>query len=105
VSVAGIQAQFKLFGVIRRDGRWYVAHCPPLDLTTQGRSAEEAKRNLREAAELFFTSCLERGTLDQALRELGFVGVERAARRIPHDAFEMTIPLPLRFQKPDPCPA
>jgi len=66
-----IQAEFKLFGTVKREGGWYVAHCPPLDVTTQGRSAAEAKENLREASELFIVSCLERGTLDQALRELG----------------------------------
>ncbi len=66
-----IQAEFKLFGTVKREGGWYVAHCPPLDVTTQGRSVAEAKENLREASELFIVSCLERGTLDQALQELG----------------------------------
>ena len=67
-----IRAEFKLFGTIKRQARWYVAHCPPLDITTQGRTRDEAKRNLIEAAELFMTSCFERGTFEQALRELGW---------------------------------
>jgi predicted RNase H-like HicB family nuclease len=67
-----VQAEFKLFGVVKREGDWFIAYCPPLDLTTQGRTKAEAKKNLVEASELFITSCLERGTLDQALKELGF---------------------------------
>ena len=37
------------------------------------RTPAEARRNLVEASELFVISCVERGTLDQALKELGFV--------------------------------
>ena len=50
-----------------------MAYCPPLDLSTQGKTQEEAKRNLIEASELFLISCIERGTLEMALKELGFV--------------------------------
>lgn len=94
-----VAIQFHLFGVVQREGQWYIAHCPPLDLTTQGRTEREAKRNLQEAAELFLISCLERGTLDQALRELGFVEVKSGPRRLPPNAFQMPIRLPLRFAK------
>ena len=40
--------------VIERDEDWYVALCPELDIASQGRSVEEARRNLIEAIELFF---------------------------------------------------
>jgi predicted RNase H-like HicB family nuclease len=102
---AAIQAEFKLFGTVRRKGSWYIAHCQPLDLTTQGRTPSEARRNLIEASELFIISCIERGTLDQALRELGFVEVKRLSERLPENAFRMVIPVPLRFQKNIPCHA
>src|ERR1700693_5300909 len=91
--------QFNLFGVLKRQGDWYVAHCPPLDITTQGRTASEARDNLTEASELFLISCIERGALDQALRELGFVGIQKMNRRLPDNAFRMEIPLSLRFEK------
>jgi predicted RNase H-like HicB family nuclease len=67
-----LEAQFQLFGVVKREKGWYVAHCPPLDITTQGRTQTEAKKNLGEASELFVVSCFERGTFEQALRELGW---------------------------------
>jgi predicted RNase H-like HicB family nuclease len=40
--------------VIERDEDWYVALCPELDITSQGKSVEDARRNLIEAIELFF---------------------------------------------------
>lgn len=97
-----VQAEFKLFGVMKREGSWYVAHCPPLDLTTQGRTMSEAKKNLIEASELFIVSCLERGTLDQALKELGFVPLKAHAVNVPN-AFPIAIPVPFGFEKSLPC--
>ena len=40
--------------IIEHDEDWYVALCPELDIASQGRSVEEARRNLIEAIELFF---------------------------------------------------
>jgi len=40
--------------VIEREGDGYVSHCPELDIASQGDTIEEARRNLIEAAELFF---------------------------------------------------
>lgn len=40
--------------IIERDDDWYVALCPELDIASQGKSVEEARRNLIEAIELFF---------------------------------------------------
>ena len=43
-----------LTAVIEREDRLFVAHCPELDIASQGGSVEEATNNLREALELFF---------------------------------------------------
>jgi len=99
-----VQAKFMLYGVVKRDGDWYVAHCPPLDLTTQGRTLSEAKANLVEASELFIASCLERGTLDQAMKELGFVPFKAKPKNI-QNAFPIAIPIPFGFEKSVPCRA
>jgi predicted RNase H-like HicB family nuclease len=97
--------QLNLFGMLKREGDWYIAHCPPLDITTQGRTQAEARRNLSEASELFVVSCLERGSLDQALRELGFTKINKTIVRRPENTFPMMVPIPLRFQKNAPCRA
>lgn len=99
-----VQAKFMLFGVTKRQGDWYIAHCPPLDITTQGRTLPEAKKNLVEASELFLVSCLERGTLDQALRELGFVPGKAKAQNVPN-AFPIDIPVPFGLERALSCRA
>ena len=38
-----------LTAVIEREGDGFVAHCPELDIVSQGNSVEEARRNLTEA--------------------------------------------------------
>jgi predicted RNase H-like HicB family nuclease len=50
----------------------YVAYSPSFGVMSQGETLDEARENLVEAVHLFLESCYERGTLDQALKELGF---------------------------------
>jgi predicted RNase H-like HicB family nuclease len=61
--------------VKREDDDIWVAGCPALDVYSQGDTQEDAKRSLEEAISLWAEDCHERGTLDQALRELGFIKV------------------------------
>ena len=39
--------------VVTREGRWYVAECPELEIASQGKTVELALKNLREAIELY----------------------------------------------------
>ena len=102
-----VQAEFRLFGRIKRQGGWFIAHCPPLDLTTQGKTLEEAKNNLIEASQLFIISCLERGTLDRALKELGLKPLHGKVRHetLPPGAFHFPVPIPFGFEKQFECRA
>ena len=43
-----------LTAILHKEEDMYVALCPELDIASQGRSIEEAKKNLEEAVELFF---------------------------------------------------
>ena len=45
---------FQFTAVIEREGDWFVATCPEVDVVSQGKSIEEARSNLLEAVELFF---------------------------------------------------
>ncbi|MCX7891371.1 MAG: type II toxin-antitoxin system HicB family antitoxin [Burkholderiales bacterium] len=38
--------------LVHREGDWYVALCPELDVASQGRSFEDARANLAEAVTL-----------------------------------------------------
>jgi len=42
--------------VIRKDEKWFVAHCVELGVVTQGKTIEEAQANLKEAVELYIES-------------------------------------------------
>lgn len=43
----------KLNAAIKFDGKWFVARCLDLPVTSQGATLEEAKSNLTEAIELY----------------------------------------------------
>ncbi len=40
--------------VISREGKWFVAACPLLDIATQGETEEEVKENMRDLIEEYF---------------------------------------------------
>lgn len=42
----------KLTVVIEKEGEWYVATCPELNVASQGRTFDEAEAMIREAVEL-----------------------------------------------------
>jgi predicted RNase H-like HicB family nuclease len=44
---------FEFSSVVTKEGKLYVADCPELEITSQGRTVELALRNLREAIELY----------------------------------------------------
>jgi predicted RNase H-like HicB family nuclease len=39
--------------VITQEGKWFVAHCVELGVVSQGKNAEEAQKDLKEAVELY----------------------------------------------------
>ncbi len=59
------------------DGDQWIGSCPSLEVATVGDSREKAVEALDEAVNLWIESCVRRGTLREALGELGFVAVQR----------------------------
>jgi predicted RNase H-like HicB family nuclease len=59
-------------GILKQEGDVWVAGFPRLDVYSQGDTADDAKENASEALRLWVDSCLDRGTLGEALRELGW---------------------------------
>ena len=49
-----MQKRHHFTAVIEREDNMYVAFCPELDIASQGETVEEARKNLKEAIELFF---------------------------------------------------
>jgi predicted RNase H-like HicB family nuclease len=56
--------QKEFTAIIEREDDWYVALCPELDIASQGKTVDEARRNLQEALELFFETAS-----DEEIRE------------------------------------
>lgn len=46
--------------IVEKEGRWYVALCPELDVASQGQTIERALKNLREAVKLYIHSASPR---------------------------------------------
>jgi predicted RNase H-like HicB family nuclease len=74
-----IRLDVELRAFVRRDTeeRW-IAVCPSIGVASQGSDADDARRCLDEAVELWFESCIERGTLERALQESNFRPLQAA---------------------------
>ena len=44
---------YRFTTVIIQEGKWYVARCLELGVVSQGKTIEEAQKNLKEAVELY----------------------------------------------------
>lgn len=53
-------------------GSLFIAKCPELDFISQGKTIEEAKRNLLEVVQIQFEEMKEVGTLEEYLQECGY---------------------------------
>jgi predicted RNase H-like HicB family nuclease len=49
----------RLTAVIEREGEWFVALCPELDVVSQGTTVEDARAMLTEAVQLFLEAASE----------------------------------------------
>jgi predicted RNase H-like HicB family nuclease len=55
-----------------RKERWYAAKSPELDFISQGKTPEEARKNLEEVINIQFQEMEEMGLLEEYLAECGF---------------------------------
>lgn len=83
----------------RREGAWFYASCDVLDVHSQGRTEDEAVKNLVESMQLFVESCYERGTLESVLKDCGFRPERDVHRALRADAAGkarmVDVPLPM----------
>jgi len=62
----------QLTAIIEREDDGYVSLCPELDIASQGHSIESARKNLKEALELFFETASSK-EIQQRLHEEVYV--------------------------------
>ena len=51
----------------------FVAYSPAIDLSTCGKSLEDAKKNFAEAFDIFIEECVKMGTLNEVLESCGWI--------------------------------
>ena len=95
---------------VKKEGRYFISSCPALKVSSQATTEKKAKSNLIEAVSLFLVSCYERGTLDQVLKECGFVPAhDKKSKKRRREPQGETITVPLPFDAPaippELCPA
>lgn len=71
-KMKGVTFTVTVPAAVKKKGKLWISLCPCLDVTSQGNTATEARKNLKEAVQLFLVSCYERGVLDEALKQCGF---------------------------------
>ena len=72
----------------------FVAFTPALDLSTCGRTYEEAKKNFAEALDILFEECSKMGTLKDVLESCGWVKDRKNGWEAPSYIGEDRIELP-----------
>jgi len=55
-----------------REGKYFIAYTPALDLSTSGKTYQEAKERFVKVVKIFFEETIQEGTLKEALQELGW---------------------------------
>jgi predicted RNase H-like HicB family nuclease len=64
------QSNLQIF--IIKEGKYFVAICPALDLSGYGKTKEDARSSFEENLQIFFEETVEKGTLDKILLDLGW---------------------------------
>lgn len=80
---------------IWKEGDAYVAWSPELDVSSAGKTVDEARAHLREAVELFLEESERMGTLGEVMEEAGYapsVKGWRAPERIAIEHAQLALP-------------
>ena len=79
---------------IFHEGKMYVAYSPELDVSSCATTEAKAQKNLLEAVRLFLEVAEKKGSLDQILKEAGFVRHKQIlVRPRPLTTRRVTVPL------------
>lgn len=79
-----------------KEGDMFVSYVPQIDISSCGKTVDQARNNIREALELYFDESENMGTLQQILEEAGFEVDNkkhwRAPEMIAYERFKMALP-------------
>ena len=86
-------------GTCQEAPKQWVAWCPSLDLYTQAAGQGEVLKAIGEAMTLWFEDCVVRGTIDAALKEVGYRPVQ-ADSEYRHAGFDHVQVGGARYERP-----
>lgn len=72
-----VNIKFDLPVVFLKEKDTFVAYSPVLDLSTCGKSFEEAQKRFSEISILFFQEIIKKGTVDDVLSDLGWQKINK----------------------------
>lgn len=72
-----VKFQYSLPVSILKEGKYFIAYTPVLDLSTSADSYEKVKMRFNEAVEIFFEELIEMGTLNKVLSDLGWQKINK----------------------------
>ena len=70
---AALSVEVQVDVVLIKDGKYYVALCPSLNVSSYGKTEKEAKLAFNEALEIFITETDKRGSLEKELLKNGWI--------------------------------
>ena len=71
--MAKIKLDVKIPISVLKEGNNFVVYSPVLDLSTSAKTYKQALSRFNEAVEIFFEEVLKKGTLEDVLKELGWM--------------------------------
>jgi hypothetical protein len=63
--------------IFMKEKKTFIAYSPALDLSSCGRTFEEAKNNFIEALRIFYEECISMGTLNEVLESCGWERINK----------------------------
>ncbi len=86
---------YQLPVTVFREGDAFVAYTPALDLSSAGKTEDDARRMFAEAVETFFEELTEMGTLNAVLKDLGWTthkGALQPPKVVDHSMMQFAVP-------------
>lgn len=72
-----INVNFSLPVTILKEGKYFVAYTPALDLSTSAVSFDEVKKRFEEVVKIFLQELMEKKTLNKVLSDLGWQRLQK----------------------------
>ncbi len=84
-----------LTAVIKKELNAYASWCPELDVASQGDNIEDAKKNLKEAVELYVETMIEEGNLSELLDKVGLTRNDLKKEVLLVETFSGSLEIPI----------